>query len=46
VHNYPLDMSMMEFSIRGYDYGYNKILIDNFFTSIDIQYPYLLHTDI
>jgi hypothetical protein len=33
---------MMEFGIRGYGYGYNKISTDNFFAGMDIQYLYPL----
>jgi hypothetical protein len=40
VDNYPLDMSMVEFNIRGYGYGYNKVFADIFFAGMDIQYPY------
>jgi hypothetical protein len=36
VDNYPLDISMVEFDICRYDYGYNKVFADNFFSSIDI----------
>jgi hypothetical protein len=25
--NYPLDICMMEFDIRGYNYGYNKVSV-------------------
>jgi hypothetical protein len=28
--NYPLDIGMVEFDIRGYDYGYNKVSGDIF----------------
>jgi hypothetical protein len=35
-------MGMLEFSIRGYGYGYNKVSTDNFFAGTDIQYPYPL----
>jgi hypothetical protein len=33
---------MVEFGIRGYDYGYNKVSTGNFFAGMDIQYPYPL----
>jgi hypothetical protein len=35
---------MVEFDIRGYDYGYNKVSMDIFFAGMDIQYPYLSGT--
>jgi hypothetical protein len=37
-----MDMGMVEFDIRGYDYGYNKVSADIFFAGMDIQYPYPL----
>jgi hypothetical protein len=33
---------MVEFDIRGYGYGYNRVSVDIFFTGMDIQYPYPL----
>ena len=33
---------MVEFGIREYGYGYNKVSTDNFFVCMDIQYPYPL----
>jgi hypothetical protein len=42
VDNYPLDMGMVEFGIRVYGYGCNKVSADIFFACIDIQYPYPL----
>jgi hypothetical protein len=42
VDNYPLDMGMVEFDIRGYGYRYNKVSADIFFAGMDIQYPYPL----
>jgi hypothetical protein len=30
VDNYPLDMGMVEFDIRRYGYGYNKVSVDFF----------------
>jgi hypothetical protein len=33
---------MVEFGIRGYGYGYNKVFADIFFAGMDIQYPYPL----
>jgi hypothetical protein len=35
-------MDMVEFGIRGYGYGYNKVSADNFFAGMDIQYLYPL----
>jgi hypothetical protein len=35
-------MGMVEFDIRGYGYGYNKVSVDIFFAGMDIQYPYPL----
>jgi hypothetical protein len=42
MDNYPLDIGMVEFDIRGYRYGYNKVSVDSFFAGMDIQYPYPL----
>jgi hypothetical protein len=42
MDNYPLDMGMVEFGIRGYGYRHNKVSANNFFTGMDIQYPYPL----
>jgi hypothetical protein len=33
---------MVEFGIRGYGYGYNKVSANKFFAGMDIQYPYPL----
>jgi hypothetical protein len=33
---------MVEFDIRGYGYGYNKVSADIFFAGMDIPYPYSL----
>jgi hypothetical protein len=33
--NYLLDMGMVEFGIREYGYGYNKVSTDNFFVGMD-----------
>jgi hypothetical protein len=33
---------MVEFGIRWYSYGYNKVSVDIFFAGMDIQYSYPL----
>jgi hypothetical protein len=35
-------MSIVEFSIRGYGHGYNKVSVYNVFAGMDIQHPYPL----
>jgi hypothetical protein len=35
-------MGMVEFDIRGYGYGYNKVSTDMFFAGMNIQNPYPL----
>jgi hypothetical protein len=35
-------MGMVEFGIRGYGYGYNKVSANNFFAGMDTRYPYPL----
>jgi hypothetical protein len=37
-----MDMSIVEFGICGYGYGYNKVSTDIFFAGVDIQYTYPL----
>jgi hypothetical protein len=32
-------MGMLEFVIRGYSYGYNKVFVNNFFADIHTRYP-------
>jgi hypothetical protein len=34
-------MGMVEFGIRGYDYGYNKVSTDNFFAGYPLPNGYL-----
>jgi hypothetical protein len=45
VDNYSLDMGMIEFGIRGYGYGYNKVSADIFLwvwlSSIHTRYQWI-----